>query len=239
MALHGSLTPAKERAHPAGSVAAKSTVRFDLALALRNATGAQAFVRQVSSPGSRLYRHYLTDAQWVARYGPTAASVAKAQSWLRQEGFSVGAVAKDRLFVSASGTAAAVERAFGVQLGYYHVNGHKVRLAKGTMTIPSSLAGAVSGTLGINQYVETTSLARTPAGRASGPAQEPAPPADSATPSPARPSGDRRPTPRTPASSTSRSPIRCPMTSAATRRPNCAARTGSASPWPAATTARA
>ena len=75
-------------------------------LTLRNATGARAFVRQVSSPGSRLYRHYLTDAQWVARFGPTTASVAKAESWLRQEGFSVGAVAKDRLFVAASGTAA-------------------------------------------------------------------------------------------------------------------------------------
>jgi kumamolisin len=52
----------------------------------------------------------------VARFGPTTASVAKAESWLRQEGFSVGAVAKDRLFVAASGTAATVERAFGVQL---------------------------------------------------------------------------------------------------------------------------
>ena len=117
-------------------------------------------MRQVSSPGSPLYRHYLTDAQWVARFGPTTASVAKAESWLRQEGFSVGAVAKDRLFVAASGTAAKVERAFGVKLGYYKVNGHRVQLAKGTMTIPSSLAGAISGTVGINQYVETTSLAR-------------------------------------------------------------------------------
>ncbi len=160
VALRGSLVPARERAHPAGSVAAKSTVRFDLVLALRNAAGAQAFVRQVSSPGSSLYRHYLTDAQWVTRFGPATASVAKAQSWLRQEGFTVGAVAKDRLFVAASGTAAAVERAFGVKLGYYTVNGHKVQLAQGTMTIPSSLAGAISGTVGINQYVETTSLAR-------------------------------------------------------------------------------
>ena len=187
VALHGSLVPAKERAHPAGSVAAKSTVRFDLVLALRNATGAQAFVRQVSSPGSRLYRHYLTDAQWVARFGPTTASVAKAQSWLRQEGFSVGAVAKDRLFVAASGTVARVERAFGVKLGYYKVNGHKVQLANAAMTIPSSLAGAISGTVGINQYVETTSLARAgnrPAGHVGTPAQEPAPPAGFRNPQP-------------------------------------------------------
>ena len=187
VALRGSLVPAQERAHPAGSVAANSTVRFDLVLALRNAAGAQAFVRQVSSPGSSLYRHYLTDAQWVARFGPTTASVATARSWLRQEGFSVGTVAKDRLFVAASGTAAAVERAFGVKLGYYTVNGHKVQLAQGTMTIPSSLAGAISGTVGINQYVETTSLASAgsrPAVRAGTADQEPPPPAGFRNPQP-------------------------------------------------------
>jgi subtilase family serine protease len=187
VALHGSLASAKARAHPAGSVAGTSRVGFALTLALRNAAGAKAFVRQVSSPGSSLYRHYLTDAQWVARFGPTAAAVARARAWLRQEGFTVGTVAKDRLFVTASGTAAAVERAFGVQLGYYNVNGHKVRLAKGTMTIPSSLAGTVSGTVGVNQYVETTSLARTssgPARQASTPAQEPPPPPGFRNPQP-------------------------------------------------------
>lgn len=146
--MHGSLVSARELSRPAGSVAASSTVSFGLALSLRNAAGARAFVRQASSPGSASYRHYLTDAGWVSRFGPTSTSVAKATSWLRREGFSAGSVAKDRLFVSARGTAAAMERAFGVKLGYYHVNGHKVRLAKGTMTIPSSLAGAVSGTVG-------------------------------------------------------------------------------------------
>jgi hypothetical protein len=51
-----------------------------------------------------------------------------------------------------------------------------VQLANATMTIPSSLAGAVSGTVGINQYVGTTSLARagnSPAGHVGTPAQEP------------------------------------------------------------------
>jgi subtilase family serine protease len=64
-------------------------------------------------------------------------------------------VAKDRLYVSAVGTALQVEHAFGVKLGYYQVNGHKVRLANGTMMVPSSLAGVVSGTVGVNQYVAT------------------------------------------------------------------------------------
>jgi subtilase family serine protease len=184
VALHGSLAPAAERAHPTGSVAGTSKVAFDLVLSLRNAAGAQAFVRQVSSPGSALYRHYLTDAQWLARFGPTSAAAARAQAWLRHEGFSLGTVAADRLFVSASGTAAQVGRAFGVKLGWYKVNGHTVRLADGTLTIPSSLAGTVSGTVGVNEYLATNGLAREPRARVTQASGEPGPPAGFRNPQP-------------------------------------------------------
>jgi subtilase family serine protease len=142
---------------------------------------------EVSSPGSRLYHHYLTDAKWESRFGPAKAEVARAQAWLRHEGFTVVSVPKDRLFVSARGSALSVERAFGVTLGYYTVNGHKVRLAKGTMTVPSTLAGTVSGVVGVNQYLATTSLAlqgSAPATRSAKPSQEPAPPAGFRNPQP-------------------------------------------------------
>jgi len=187
VALRGSLAPARERAHSAGAVSGTSQVSFDLVLSLRNATAAQAFVRQVSSPGSAQFHHYLTDAQWVSRFGPTQAGVAKAEAWLRHEGFKVGSVPKDRLYVPTAGTARRVEHAFGVKLGYYKVNGHKVRLAKGTMTIPSSLAGVVSGTVGVNQYVATPALAPTghaASVQAASPGQEPPPPAGFRNPQP-------------------------------------------------------
>ena len=187
MALAGSRVPAQERAHPAGSVAARSVVRFGLVLKLRNAAGAKTFVRQVSTPGSKLFHHYLSDAGWLSRFGPTKTEVAKAKAWLRGQGFTVGSVPKDRIFISASGSARKVEHAFGVKLGYYKVNGHRVRLANGTLTIPTSVGSAIAGTVGINQYVATTSLAKTPravSARAATPAQEPPPPAGFRNPQP-------------------------------------------------------
>jgi len=186
--LRGSLTPALERSHPAGSVPATAAVSFDLLLTLRNAAGAQTLVRQVSTPGSALFHHYLSDKTWIARYAPATASIAKAEAWLRSEGFTVGAVAKDRLFVSATGTASLVEKAFGVTLGYYKVNGYTVRLANGTLSIPASLAGIVSGTVGVNQYVATTDLsvqaATATAAAAAKPNQEPPPPPGFRNPQP-------------------------------------------------------
>ena len=71
---------AQARSHPDGGVAASSSVRFDLVLSLRNATGAQALAREVSTPGSAQFHHYLTDAQWEARYGPAKAEVSRAAS---------------------------------------------------------------------------------------------------------------------------------------------------------------
>jgi subtilase family serine protease len=190
VALKGSAVPAQERSHSAGSVAANAAVSFDLLLSLPNATGAQAFVKAVSTPGSAEFHHYLTDAQWMSRFGPTKAEVTSAESWLRSEGFTIGALPKDRLFVPASGTASAVQKAFGTALGYYTVNGHKVRLAQSTMTIPSTLTGTVTGVVGINQVVASTGLAQqasAPAAKAAPaatPAQEPPPPAGFRNPQP-------------------------------------------------------
>jgi subtilase family serine protease len=185
--LRGALTPASERSRPRGSVAATSQVRFQLLLRLRNANGARAFVRSVSSPGSKNYHHYLTDAQWVNRYGPTTADVSAAKTWLRQQGFALHGVARDRLLVSASGTARQVERAFSTGLGMYSVNGHTVRLANSTLSVPTSIAGSVAGVVGVNQYVATTSLSRIahPSITKASPADaEPPPPAGFRNPQP-------------------------------------------------------
>jgi subtilase family serine protease len=187
VALRGSLTPAVERSHPAGKVAGTSSVSFDLVMSLRNASGAQKLVREVSSPGSKLFHHYLSDARWTSRFGPTKGEVARAESWLRSQGIKIVAVPKDRLLVEARGTASQVEKAFGTKLGMFKVNGHQVRLASSAITVPGSLASAVTGTVGVNQYVATTHLS-TQLGAAKGvkakAAQEPAPPAGFRNPQP-------------------------------------------------------
>ncbi|HEX3488453.1 MAG TPA: S53 family peptidase [Streptosporangiaceae bacterium] len=190
VALRGSMTPVVERSHPAGKIAGTSSVSFDLVLSLRNAPGAQKFVRQVSSPGSSLFHKYLSDAQWVARFGPTKAEVTRARSWLRRQGLTVVAVPKDRLLVEARGSASQVEKAFGTKLGYFKVQGHRVRLATSAITVPGSMASTVSGTVGINQYVATTSLtaqlaaAKTAKTAKAKPNQEPPPPAGFRNPQP-------------------------------------------------------
>src|SRR6202035_5407603 len=178
VALRGSLTPAVERSHPAGKVAGTSSVSFDLVMSLRNASGAQKFVREVSSPGSKLFHHYLSDAKWESRFGPTKGEVARAESWLRSQGITIVSVPKDRLIVEARGTASRVEKAFGTKLSMFKVRGHRVRLATSAITVPASMGSTVAGTVGVNQYVATTSLTTklaAPKGVKAKAAQEPPP----------------------------------------------------------------
>jgi subtilase family serine protease len=178
---------ALEYSHPAGKVAANAQVGFDMVLSLRHPAAAQALVRAVSTPGSAQFHKYLTRAAWEARFGPTQAQISKAEAWLRHHGFTVVSVPRTHLYVSALGSARAVERAFGVQLGYYKVNGKTVRLAKGTVSIPSGMTGTISGVSGLSEYVATTSLSSMPqaAGNHASPAdQEPPPPAGFRNPQP-------------------------------------------------------
>ncbi len=188
MAVAGSLTPSVERAKPLGHVASGNQVSFDLVLNLRDAAGAKALVNAVSDPASAQYRHYLTDAQWIARYAPTQASVASAETWLRQQGFKVGSVPADRLFVPAQGSAAQVESAFGTTLGNFKVNEHTLRLANSALSIPTSIAGIVSGVTGVNEGIATPALsngAASEAATATAPSDaEPPPPAGFRNPQP-------------------------------------------------------
>jgi subtilase family serine protease len=178
---------ALEYSHPAGKVAGNAQVGFDMVLSLRHAAAAEALVRAVSTPGSAQFHKFLTRAAWEARFGPTQAQIAKAESWLRHNGFTVVSVPKTHLYVSAQGSARTIERAFGVQLGYYKVNGKTLRLAKGTASIPSGLMGTISGVSGLSQNVATTNLTQMPqaaAHQSPNAAQEPPPPAGFRNPQP-------------------------------------------------------
>lgn len=151
--LAGTAGPASARQHPVGAVDRASVTSFDLVLQMRDPSAAQALVTAIATPGSASYHHYITAAQWEARFSPTAAQVAQATQWLHSNGFTVGAVSKDRLTIDASGTAAQVESAFGTTLENYRVGSHTEAMASSDLSVPDAVAGVIAGAVGINQTV--------------------------------------------------------------------------------------
>jgi subtilase family serine protease len=108
----------------------------------------------VSNPRSSSYRQYLTPAQFRQQFAPTANQVAQVQNWLTSQGFSLVYTPKNNHYVSAQGTVAQAQAAFGTSFGMYKVKGLTLRAPSVDVSIPSSLAGVVNTVLGLDQSYE-------------------------------------------------------------------------------------
>lgn len=148
-------SPAATSGRYVAATAASTPIDFTVGLQLKDAAGARALAQAVSDPSSASYRQYLTAAQWEQRFSPTPASVAAVTSWLRSQGITVTAVTPDRMTIEASGTAAQISAAFGTSLNEYRVAGRVVRLAAGSLSVPSDLAPLVSGVAGVDEDLAT------------------------------------------------------------------------------------
>ena len=156
--VNGTASPAAPKTPTIASVPAVTPISFDVSLNLRDPAGAAALAQAVSTPGSSQYHAYLTPAQWESQYSPTSAQVAQVTTWLRQQGLTVGAVSPDRLRIDVAGTAAQIEQAFSVRLSYHLVDGRTLRLLDNDLTVPSSLAGTVSGAPGLSETLATPNV---------------------------------------------------------------------------------
>jgi hypothetical protein len=121
-------------------------------------SGAEAFAKAVSDPKSTSYGHYVSAAEFRRQFAPSQAQVGAVQSWLRSQGFRVDYTPQNNHYVEAEGTVAQAQTAFGAQFSMYQVNGLAVRSPSSDISVPTALAGSVSGVIGLDQsyeFVET------------------------------------------------------------------------------------
>lgn len=152
--LKGSKPPWANPGNKFGTANATDDVGFRVYLGWNNSSGAEALARAVSDPHSKSYRHYLTPAQFRQQFAPTANQVAQVQSWLKSQGFNLVYTPANNHYVSAEGTIAQAQAAFGVSFGMYKANGLTLRSPSADVSIPSSLAGVVNAVIGLDQSYE-------------------------------------------------------------------------------------
>lgn len=145
-----------------GAADSSTNVGFRLYLGWSNPSAVQSLAQAVSDPHSSSYGHYLTPAQFRQQFAPSQAQVGAVQSWLHSQGFNVEYTPTNNHYVSAEGTVAQAEAAFGTSFGMYSVQGLTVRSPSSDVSIPSSLAGIVNGVIGLDdsaQFVFTNHTA--------------------------------------------------------------------------------
>lgn len=133
-----------------GSVPVGASVRARVYLAPQGGQARlNAAVTAVSTPGSTSYRHFLTPAQYQARFGPTRTQISGVTSWLRGAGLRVTGLGAGNRYVEVSGRPDTVQSAFGVGLRLYRHQGRVEQAPSGDVTVPTELAGEVLGVTGL------------------------------------------------------------------------------------------
>jgi subtilase family serine protease len=145
--------------HPAWATAANrlaqrptGTVTTNVYLAGQDPAGLAAYATAASTPGNALYRHFLTPAQVMARFGPTAAQISAVKSWLTGSGMTVTAT-KDALggYVQVQGTLAQAAATFGTSFGTFRGPEKKAyRAPAASATAPADVAADVSAINGLD-----------------------------------------------------------------------------------------
>ena len=110
----------------------------------------QAKVAAVSNPTSAEYGQYLSVAQYDAAYEPTSAAVASVSSYLKSSGLTVSGVEAYHRYITASGSRAALDSAFGVTLGTYTHDGQTVTAPASAAVLPASVGSSVLTITGLD-----------------------------------------------------------------------------------------
>jgi subtilase family serine protease len=134
-----------------GAADPSGPVGFRVYLGWRNQAGAEAAAKAVSDPTSPSYGKPLSPSAFRQQFAPTQAQVSAVQSWLQGQGFRLDYTPQNHHYVAAEGTVAQAKAAFGTAFGMYKVQGKTVRSPSGDLSIPDSLAGSVSGILGLDE----------------------------------------------------------------------------------------
>jgi len=133
-----------------GAINPTTQLHISVALQMQNAAALRTLVQQENTPGSPSYNTAITPDQFNATYAPSTTSAAAVENYLTQSGFTNVAVEPNRLFVTATGSAAVVEAAFNTSLGLFSQNGKTVFVNTKAAQVPASLSGIVLSVLGLN-----------------------------------------------------------------------------------------
>ncbi len=124
-----------------GPLAATAPMTVNVVLGLHNS----ALMRQDIASGVTM-----SHAAFMSQFAPTSAQVNAVKSYLQSEGLTPTAVTANNAIVTATGTASAVQSAFGTQLDSVTANGHSGYANLTAARVPSALSSTVVAVLGLN-----------------------------------------------------------------------------------------
>jgi subtilase family serine protease len=145
-----------------------SRMQIEVALVPRDESGLTSLLSGLYTKGSATYHHWLTPAQFDARFAPAAATTDAVAKYLTESGLKVTSSGSPFL-VRATGPSSHVTGAFHTALKTYKNKKGQTYFANSTpVELPSSLAGSTLGVVGLTNTVRAQSMIMRPIGHKQG-----------------------------------------------------------------------
>jgi subtilase family serine protease len=106
-------------AQPTAQLSGTQTLSLDLVLPLSDPAGLDSFLADIYNPGSPNFHHFLSVAEFTAKFGPTQADYDTVLAYAKANGLKVTGGSLDGMEVQVQGSVAAVEKAFHVKMQSY------------------------------------------------------------------------------------------------------------------------
>lgn len=133
-----------------GQHALSAKMYLTVSLKLRHVQQLKAFLREVQNPSSPAYHHFLTPAEFAAKYGPTADQVKQVESFLKSQGVTVTKVSANRMLIHTEATTGVYQSAFKIRIKDYSLNNRKFFASEDSPTLPRAVASLIRNVVGLN-----------------------------------------------------------------------------------------
>jgi subtilase family serine protease len=111
-----------------------------------------SLLEQLQDPSSSNYHKWLTPDQFGNEFGLSQNDLSQVVSWLESQGFVVDEVARSRMWVIFSGTAAQVEGAFHTEIHRYLIFNKTYYANASDTMVPNAFAGVVLCFRGLDNF---------------------------------------------------------------------------------------
>ena len=151
------LSHAPANAAYSGSYSGSTSVFVTFALS--NATALDQLLSELQNPKSPQYHHYLTQAQFVGAFAPSAQAYSAAITYFDSFSGIQLTTYQDRIGLHLSGPASSMGAAFGVSLGSFRAPVRGAYYAPlGAPTLPAPIAHAVVQVEGLSSYLDAQTM---------------------------------------------------------------------------------
>src|ERR1035438_2340831 len=133
-----------------GPESPSKVINITVRLQQHNTAEREALLKQLYDPKSPLFQHWLTPAEYAARFGPTAAEAAVVKDFLASHGLAVTYVHPDNYYINAQASVADAQKAFNVQINRFMVKGQQTFANTSNLSIAGPAASFVSAVQGLH-----------------------------------------------------------------------------------------